>query len=186
MNPSSSRDSHLDPQAHVGSSPSPRPDSVIRDLRHPRQRSLLRGSGKSPASQARPENCDGELGSQPPSGPNLGNLGAAGRVRCSRQASRLSGRGSALRFLGRWGRTTASPGKETWGCISCSTWARLLCGPDLQGCGLAGKMKVDRSQVTLFLPARKSVKHLALSGTSSGSALCKGEPQDPPHAPPPP
>lgn len=54
------------------------------------------------------------------------------------------------------------------------------------GCRLAGKMKVDRSQVTLFLPARKSVKHMAFIEYFSGSALCEGESQDPPHAPPPP
>lgn len=36
--------------------------------------------------------------------------------------------------------------------------------PTFQGCGLAGKMKVDRSQVIPFLPSRKSVKHLAFIG----------------------
>ena len=138
---------------------------VFRDLRHFQAKSLPQGVDKSPASQARTLAVAENSALSLPQGPTWKIRVPLAGMRCSRHASRPSGWGNASRFLGRagggWCDGLRVQAKRLAGWILCSTWALLLQGPNLQGCGLAGGMKVDRSQVTLFLPARKSVKQLA-------------------------
>lgn len=149
-------DLHLDPQAHRVPSLSPWPGPC--DQRHLRQGASCRAQ-RLPASQAR------TLAVTENSAPCEICALLVG-MRCSRHESRSSGRGNAFCFLGRWGMKDSVSRQGDLGmyCISCSTWAWLLRGLNLQGCWLAGEMKVDRSEVPLFRPARKSVRRWAFVG----------------------